>query len=233
MERKKIKSIIKNITLFLFILVPITFFIIFIRSDFNISSFLNYFKTLESSLGIILFLFTIISASIGFPSLIPLIISALLLDYLSAVIVTYIGLVTGSVICFIFIRFLGKEFVDSKMIKMNSINRYKSRIESNGFTSILLIRLIILIPFELVNFASGLSKIKLKDYVLATSIGLLPGILISIYFIKSLNSIGSFESIIASIALSLIIIIPLISKKIRKYLKLDFKDKLYKLDKTI
>ena len=44
-----------------------------------------------------------------------------------------------------------------------------------GFSGLLILRLVPLFPFNAINFGSGLTAIRLRDYVLATAIGILPG----------------------------------------------------------
>jgi uncharacterized membrane protein YdjX (TVP38/TMEM64 family) len=59
-----------------------------------------------------------------------------------------------------------------------SIDRFAAfdrRIREHGFTGLLVIRLLPLFPFNAVNFGSGLTGIRLRDYVLATAIGIVPG----------------------------------------------------------
>ncbi|GGC68204.1 hypothetical protein GCM10011410_21150 [Hoyosella rhizosphaerae] len=46
-----------------------------------------------------------------------------------------------------------------------------------GFTAVLTVRLVPLLPFWLVNYSSGVAGIPVLGYVLATSIGILPGML--------------------------------------------------------
>src|SRR5579864_2395685 len=52
---------------------------------------------------------------------------------------------------------------------------FDQRIRAHGFTGLLIIRLLPLFPFNAVNFGCGLTGIRLRDYVLATAIGIVPG----------------------------------------------------------
>ena len=53
--------------------------------------------------------------------------------------------------------------------------RFDQRIREHGFTGLLLIRLLPIFPFNAVNFGCGLVGVRLRDYVLATAIGIVPG----------------------------------------------------------
>lgn len=55
-------------------------------------------------------------------------------------------------------------------------------VEKNGFMSVLLVRLIPNIVFDIQNLAFGLSRINFGEYIIATFIGLFPGNMILVYF---------------------------------------------------
>ena len=52
---------------------------------------------------------------------------------------------------------------------------------AGGFKIVLLTRLSPLFPFTLLNYAFGLTKVRFRDYVLASWIGMLPGTLMYVY----------------------------------------------------
>jgi uncharacterized membrane protein YdjX (TVP38/TMEM64 family) len=63
--------------------------------------------------------------------------------------------------------------------KLNHISRQMAR---QGILTVALIRNIPVAPFSLVNLIAGASHIKLKDYLLGTAAGMLPGILVITLF---------------------------------------------------
>ncbi|MBI5149923.1 MAG: TVP38/TMEM64 family protein [Candidatus Omnitrophica bacterium] len=88
---------------------------------------------------------------------------------------------------FIIARYFAREAVE-KLIKgkFNSIDR---AVERNGFVTVLLIRLIPNVAWDIQNLALGLTKVKFRDYVLATLIGILPGSFALVYFGSSFISV--------------------------------------------
>jgi phospholipase D1/2 len=56
------------------------------------------------------------------------------------------------------------------------INRLNKRLAKKGFLAIAVIRNLPLAPFTLVNMAAGASKVRFRDYVVGTGIGMVPGI---------------------------------------------------------
>lgn len=86
---------------------------------------------------------------------------------------TWIGAVIGATLAYQIARLLGREFVDELL--GGRLDSFERRIRENGFRGLLVIRLLPIFPFNGVNFGSGLTSIRLVDYVLATAIGILPG----------------------------------------------------------
>ena len=62
---------------------------------------------------------------------------------------------------------------------------------------VLFFRVIPLLPYEVLNYACGLSKIKFRDYFFATLLGLIPGVVIAAFFGEGLGQILTFRDIFA------------------------------------
>lgn len=91
----------------------------------------------------------------------------------------------GCQFTFLISRFLGRDFV-SKFFKLNGfLGKISDKIENNGFMVMLYLRLIPLFPFNLVNYASGLTNVKYSDYALGTLLGKLPAMIIYVYISSS------------------------------------------------
>jgi uncharacterized membrane protein YdjX (TVP38/TMEM64 family) len=92
-------------------------------------------------------------------------------------------------------RYFGRNLID-KMLK-GKFKDLDDKLAKNGFMTILFFRVVPLVPYEILNYAGGLSRIKFKDYFLATFLGLIPGVIISAFFGGSLGEIKSFKDIFA------------------------------------
>ena len=86
---------------------------------------------------------------------------------------TWIGATIGATLAYLIGRLLGREFIEQ--LFGGRFAAFDQRIRENGFTGLLIIRLLPLFPFNAVNFGCGLTGIRLRDYVLATAIGIVPG----------------------------------------------------------
>lgn len=92
-----------------------------------------------------------------------------------------LGAFFGVTATFFIARYLGGEYVEQHF-KNERLLEIKDKFEKNGFFIVLPIRLLGFPPWEVVNYVAGLSKIKYKDYILATMIGIFPAIIIQVIF---------------------------------------------------
>jgi len=79
----------------------------------------------------------------------------------------------GAIISFIAARYLAHDWVEKKT--GGKLKALKQGVESEGWKFVAFVRLVPLFPFNLLNYALGLTKIKLSHYSLATYICMLPG----------------------------------------------------------
>lgn len=89
---------------------------------------------------------------------------------------TIIGAILGATVAFYISRLLGRGFVE-KLIG-GKIQQIDEGIEKGGFIIVLILRLIPIIPFNVISYGAGLTRIKYWDYILSTMIGIIPGVLV-------------------------------------------------------
>lgn len=95
----------------------------------------------------------------------------------------------GVQIAFLISRYIGRGFVE-KFIKEDSfVDKMSTKMEKNGFMVMLYLRLLPVFPFNVINYASGLTPVKYRDYALASVIGMLPGTLVYVYLAASAANI--------------------------------------------
>ena len=127
----------------------------------------------------------------------------------------------GATLAFLMARYFGRDFV--AWLMKGRIESFDEKVASHGFRFIFTLRLIPLVPFNGLNFGSGLSRIKYRDYLLGSVLGMLPGTFIYTYFADALlgGVTGSGKKamtnlIIAGSLLILISLAPTIYKKFKK-----------------
>lgn len=112
-----------------------------------------------------------------------------------------IGATLGATLAFLIARYFARSFFeDIVQKKFPKIKEYDEKLEKNGFMTVLFFRLIPVFPFNGLNFALGLTKVKTKDYFMATMIGIIPGTFAYVYLGSSIASMN-LRNIIFAIAL--------------------------------
>jgi uncharacterized membrane protein YdjX (TVP38/TMEM64 family) len=86
---------------------------------------------------------------------------------------------------FMVARLLGREAI-AKLLK-GKVAELDHQIGQNAFKTVMLIRLIPNVPFDIQNYALGFSEVGAKPYVLATMLGLVPGCFAFVYLGYSLT----------------------------------------------
>lgn len=128
-----------------------------------------------------------------------------------------IGATLGASLSFVIARYFGRQFIESfSWLHKGKIKSFDDGIEKNGFRMMLFIRLIPLFQYDAVNFGSGLSKMKFRDFVLGSFIGMVPGGFINAMLGSSLENIISIQFFASLGFFILLMFIPTIYKAIKK-----------------
>ena len=100
----------------------------------------------------------------------------------------------GANAAFLIARSLGRDSVRRLIGKESEVlNKLDGIVERHGFRGLLTLRLIPLVPFNALNFGSGLMPLKWRTYAIATLFGILPGTAIYTFFADALLQ-GSQEA---------------------------------------
>ncbi len=83
------------------------------------------------------------------------------------------GALVGAIISFAVGRLLGREAVD-RLIG-GRLARVDALLSDHGLSAVLVVRLVPLVPFIAINYASGLSGVRVRHYVLGSALGMIPG----------------------------------------------------------
>ena len=98
----------------------------------------------------------------------------------------WIGAMMGASAAFFIGRTLGREFATSLI--GDKLKKYDDAIERNGFATVLYLRLVYF-PFTPMNFGMGLTKVRFRDYLAGTGLGIIVGTFIFTFFIGTLKEV--------------------------------------------
>lgn len=158
-----------------------------------------------------------------FPDSVLAIAGGLIFGLFKGYIYTTIGALIGGTISFYISRYWGREVV--KKLTKEKLDKVEEMINNRGFIIIFILRLIPLLPYDVISYGAGLTAVKYKDFLLATLFGTIPGILVFTNLGAQTVNIGSssFYISVALLILLFIISIFLKNKFISKELKNDIK----------
>ncbi len=91
------------------------------------------------------------------------------------------GSVLGATLAFSCGRWVARERVERRVRKDARFAAVDAAVGAHGARIVLLLRLSPVLPFGLLNYALGLTSIRLRDYVVASAVGMLPGTLLYTY----------------------------------------------------
>src|SRR6266540_4519540 len=100
-----------------------------------------------------------------------------------------IAATSGATLAFLAARYLLRDWVEKKFGER--LGPIQAGFAKNAFSYLMTLRLIPLFPFFLVNLVSGLTRIRLVTYVLATAIGIIPG---SFVYANAGRQLGTINS---------------------------------------
>ncbi|HSG06299.1 MAG TPA: VTT domain-containing protein, partial [Nitrospiria bacterium] len=75
------------------------------------------------------------------------------------------------------------------------------------------LRLIPLVPFDVLDYIAGVSKINWRSYILATFLGIMPGTFVYVYMGTTIKDILSWQFAVAAGLLILLGLIPFFYKR--------------------
>jgi uncharacterized membrane protein YdjX (TVP38/TMEM64 family) len=84
-----------------------------------------------------------------------------------------VGATGGATLAFLLARHAGADWVERRA--KGRLGQLKAGVEAEGWRFVAFVRLVPLFPFNLLNYALGLTRIRLAEYVLATLLCMIPG----------------------------------------------------------
>ncbi len=89
------------------------------------------------------------------------------------VVYTLLAATVGATLAFLIARYLASDWVAQKVRRR--LKRLVEGVEAEGWRFVAFVRLVPVFPFNLLNYALGLRRIRLVDYVLASLVCMAPG----------------------------------------------------------
>lgn len=100
---------------------------------------------------------------------------------------------TGASLAFLIARYAARAQVERRVAADARFEAIDAAVAAQGLKVVFLLRLSPVFPFNLLNYALGLTRVRFVDYLVA-SIGMLPGTFLYVYLGKGLGSLAALGS---------------------------------------
>lgn len=87
----------------------------------------------------------------------------------------------GATAAFLAGRYLAKDWTERRLASQPRFEAVSAAVAREGWKIVLLLRLSPLFPFNVLNYALGVTRVSLRHYVLASWLGMLPGTVMYVY----------------------------------------------------
>lgn len=89
--------------------------------------------------------------------------------------------VAAATLAFLLGRSMARGWIARRMAGHPRFGAIDAAVGEHGFKIVFLLRLSPLLPFNVLNYALALTRVRLRDYVLASLLGMLPGTVLYVY----------------------------------------------------
>lgn len=177
--------------------------------EIPITEIRNYIRT--SNLTPIAFITIYAVLSVFIPTTPLMAIAGVLFGFYYGLIYSIVGGIISSSGIFLISRHLGRSFVEklieSKATIQSFFQKYGDRIARRGFLTAMILRMTPIMPFNILGFLMGVSKVGFLDYIFGTVVGLVPSHLLTVYFgvlifTETFREISFFLSIALALGLA-------------------------------
>ena len=163
------------------------------RAAALIPEFAAYINSL-GALGAVVFVLGYAVACVAFiPGSLLTLAAGAIFGLVKGVALVFVGATLGSTLAFLVARYAARSWVEQKLAGNARFAAIDRAIGLDGRRIVTLLRLSPAFPFSLLNYALGLTQVKLADYVIA-AFGMLPGTVLYVYYGRLAGDVAALAS---------------------------------------
>jgi len=156
---------------------------------------LQWINDLGPSAAIVFIIIYMVATVFFFPASILTLGAGIIFDIFFGSLYVFIAASVGASLAFLVGRYIARGWVEKRIEGNPQFKAIDQAVAEEGMKIVLLTRLSPIFPFNLLNYAYGLTKVTFQDYVIGT-LGILPGTIMYVYvgsLAKNLATLGSEE----------------------------------------
>ncbi len=141
--------------------------------------------------GALLYLACAVLAGVAMtPGWIPMMLGGFLFGVAQGFVLALAGIVLGATAGFVVGRSLLRGWIEDRIQRHGRLRAIDRAVDDNAFTVVLLSRLALVLPYNLLNYFYGLTSVKMSTFVAATALGMLPIVAMYVYLGTLARDIG-------------------------------------------
>ncbi|MCU0586336.1 MAG: TVP38/TMEM64 family protein [Desulfobacterales bacterium] len=152
---------------------------------FNLQQLLREALSWISGLGALGFIFFIglyiLACVFMLPGSVLSLVSGVMFVVLKGGITVLFGATLGATCAFLTGRYLARNWVARRIAGNEKFKAVDDAVGREGWKIVLLTRLSPIFPFNLLNYAYGVTQVRLRHYILASAVGMIPGTAMYVY----------------------------------------------------
>jgi uncharacterized membrane protein YdjX (TVP38/TMEM64 family) len=159
--------------------------------------YLPPFVTWVESLGVwgpVVFVAGYVVAAVAFvPGSILTLAAGAIFGLGKGVVIVFIAALLGSSAAFLVARYVARPAIERRLAGNTRFTAIDRAVGAQGRKIVFLLRLSPVFPFNLLNYALGLTKVRFRDFFIASA-GMLPGTLLYVYYGKLAGDVAALAS---------------------------------------
>jgi uncharacterized membrane protein YdjX (TVP38/TMEM64 family) len=160
----------------------------------RLGSYVPLFAEWVDSLGVwgpLVFIVGYVVATVAFiPGSLLTLAAGAIFGLASGTLYVFVGAAIGSALAFLVARYLARSSIEHRLENRPRFANIDEAVAREGRKIVFLLRLSPVFPYNLLNYALGLTSVSFRDYVVA-SFGMLPGTFLYVYYGKALGSLAA------------------------------------------
>ncbi len=145
--------------------------------------------------GPLAYVFFVVVATVLFlPGSVAMMIGGFLFGFLPGFLYAVIAIPVGAQGAFEFGRWVAQPWVRRKVADSQRMHAIEAALREEAFVIVVLTRLSLIIPFNLLNYAYGATSVRASTHLLATAIGMLPAVALYVYLGTLARDLGQILS---------------------------------------
>jgi uncharacterized membrane protein YdjX (TVP38/TMEM64 family) len=153
----------------------------FFPADQSAAATLHYLQTIGPWGPLVLGAVYVLATVLMIPGGILGIVAGFAFGLVTGTVTVSIASTLGATLAFLLGRTLARSFAQARIARRPSLRALDEAVGREGFLVVFLTRLSPILPYNLLNYGYGLTRVRVRTYVLASWIGMLPGTVMYVY----------------------------------------------------